>query len=165
MGGVQHEKFVGDEVAESRTIPEFEKLAGRQVARYMLKSGTVGLTNNLSKEHIREDFVERLAVDRIVQSPNAAVPFPGFEQVRLSHPQLVAAINNDEWRAALDSVSTIYLQTDVSNGWNYAGSAYSRRGESHGLLSRWSEYVRFGRLHRRKPSTEQTGRTRGGRIY
>ena len=26
-------------------------------------------------------------------------------------------------------------------GWHYVGSAYSRKGASHGLLSRWKEYA------------------------
>lgn len=144
IGDAEHENAEGDKVAEYEMLPEFDKFAGRLVARYTRppgKSGAGALTNNLAKSQIRQDFVERMVVDRIAQSPIAAQPFPGFEQVRLSHPQLVAAVANDEWRAALDIVSAVYLQTDISNGWHYVGSAYSRRGESYGLLSRWTEYA------------------------
>lgn len=140
----ERENDEGDKVAEYEMIPEFDKFAGRLIARYTRppgKSGAGALTNNLSKEQIRKDFVKRMVVDRIAQSPIAAQPFPGFEQVRLTHPQLVAAVSNDEWRAALDSVSAVYLQTDRSNGWHYVGSAYSRRGENYGLLSRWTKYA------------------------
>ena len=89
----------------------------------------------------RRNFRETMALEKIAQSPVSAMPFPGYENVRLTHRQLAAAVNNEEWRATLGSVQAVYLQTDRRTGWHYVGSAYSRKGATHGLLSRWEEYA------------------------
>lgn len=47
------------------------------------------------------------------------VPFPGFDGVLLSYPQLQDLVNDPrygDWRAALSEVQGIYLITDSSNG-------------------------------------------------
>lgn len=82
-----------------------------------------------------------MTLDHLSQSPISSLPFPGFENVRLTHRQLVAAVRNDTWKTALGNVQAVYLQTDRRTGWHYVGSAYSHKGAEQGLLSRWSEYA------------------------
>ena len=109
---------------------------------YKRDPGYTGVVFNLSNnEERRRDFLKTMTLEKIAQSPVSALPFSGYENVRLTHRQLVAAVNNEEWRAALGSVQAVYLQTDRRTGWHYVGSDYSRKGASHGLLSRWKEYA------------------------
>lgn len=123
-------------------IPEYASLKARAVVYYKRDPGYTGVVFNLSNnEERRRDFLKTMTLEKIAQSPVSALPFPGYENVRLTHRQLVAAVNNEEWRAALGSVQAVYLQTDRRTGWHYVGSAYSRKGASHGLLSRWKEYA------------------------
>ena len=123
-------------------IPEYAPLDARAVVRYKRGQGNNQLVNNLSNSADRlRRFLETMSLEKIAQSPVSSIPFPGYENVRLTHRQLVAAGNNEEWRAALGSVQAVYLQTDRRTGWHYVGSAYSRKGAAHGLLSRWEEYA------------------------
>ena len=123
-------------------IPEYASLKARAVVYYKRDPGYTGVVFNLSNnEERRRDFLKTMTLEKIAQSPVSALPFSGYENVRLTHRQLVAAVNNEEWRAALGSVQAVYLQTDRRTGWHYVGSAYSRKGASHGLLSRWKEYA------------------------
>ena len=144
LTGEEYQTWYGATIAAFTMNPDFNKFEGRLVVRYHRKRGNVepgALTRNLSKENIRQYDMKEMVVDRIVQNPIAAEPFPGFESVRLTHAQLTAAVKNIEWREALQSVSAVYLQTDKLTGWHYVGSAYSRSGKSKGLLSRWTEYT------------------------
>lgn len=134
----------GDKVANYQVLDQYKPFEARLVARYTRKQGSSGagaLTLNLATQSVREHIVSNMVVSRIAESAISAVPFPGYEEIRLTHTQLVAAVKNEDWRSALNSVSAVYLQTDLSNGWHYVGSAYSRKGDSRGLLSRWSEYA------------------------
>lgn len=133
-----------EKIANYRVLKEYSPYEARVVVNYTRPQGLSGagaLTRNASKADIRKHLWENMNVYRVAPSPISAMPFPGYENVRLSHPQLVAALKNEDWRAALDSVSAIYLQTDMSNGWHYVGSAYSRKGSEQGLLSRWQDYA------------------------
>lgn len=122
-------------------VPEYASLKARAVVYYK-EIRVTGVVFNLSNnEERRRDFLKTMTLEKIAQSPVSALPFSGYENVRLTHRQLVAAVNNEEWRAALGSVQAVYLQTDRRTGWHYVGSAYSRKGASHGLLSRWKEYA------------------------
>lgn len=144
LSGLESQDADGNTVAEFSMNETHEPFVGRLVAHYTLRQGITGiaaLTHNLEKPRNREDFTRRFVVDRIANNPISALPFPGFEELRLDHSELVAAVKNDAWKGALDSVSAIYLLTDKSNGWHYVGSAYSRQGVNYGLLSRWSEYA------------------------
>lgn len=144
LSGLEFQDTHGNTVAEFSMNEKHEPYTGRLVGRYTLRQGVTGiaaLTHNLEMPRIREDFALRFVVDRIANNPIFALPFPGFEEMRLTHSELVAAVKSEEWKGALDSVSAIYLLTDKSNGWHYVGSAYSRQGTNYGLLSRWSEYA------------------------
>lgn len=99
------------------------------------------MVNGMADAGLRSRFFDTMLVEKIAQSPVSAMPFPGYDNVRLSFSELVAAVHNDEWRGALGAVNAVYLQTDTRTGWHYVGSAYSRHGGAQGLLSRWEEYA------------------------
>ena len=99
------------------------------------------MVNDMADAGLRARFFDTMIVEKIAQSPVSAMPFPGYDNVRLSFKELVAAVHNDEWRGALGAVNAVYLQTDTLTGWHYVGSAYSRHGGERGLLSRWQEYA------------------------
>lgn len=148
----------GAKIANYEVMEEFKPYEARLVAKYKRKqgsSGAGGLTPNMAKPGTREHLVSNMVVDYIAQSAISAIPFPGYEQVRLSFAELKAAVSNSEWRASLNSVSAVYLLTDRSNGWHYVGSAYSRKGSDQGLLSRWTEYTQG----------DHTGGNKGLRKY
>ena len=112
LTGEEYQTWYGATIADFTMNPDFNKFEGRLVVRYHRKRGNAGsgaLTRNLSKENIRQYDMKEMVVDRIVQNPIAAEPFPGFESVRLTHAQLTAAVKNIEWREALQSVSAVYL--------------------------------------------------------
>lgn len=129
-----------------RMLDRYSALEGRLVARFDRPSnyqGSGNLTRNLSTPSVREYSTKHMIVDRVARSSKSILPFPGFNKLRLNHSELVAAVENPEWAPALNSVSAVYLQTDMSNGWHYVGSAYSREGDNMGLLSRWKEYAYY----------------------
>lgn len=133
-----------DIVANYHQIDDFRPFEARLVVQYMRPpgpSGNAALTLNMAKSQVRARLVDQMVVHHIAESPISAIPFPGYEMVRLTHNQLQAAVQNAEWTAALGSVQAVYLQTDLRNGWHYVGSAYSHSHAKRGLLSRWAEYA------------------------
>lgn len=59
----------------------------------------------------------------------ARVPFPGFDDVLITHDELVAVAEDSrytEWRTALAAVQGIYLVADTSSGDLYVGKADGR---------------------------------------
>ncbi|RBY90211.1 GIY-YIG nuclease family protein [Blastococcus sp. TBT05-19] len=73
----------------------------------------------------------------------ARVPFPGFDNVLVTHDELVAVVEDSryaEWRTALAAVQGVYLVADTSSGELYVGKADG----AERLLGRWSAYARDG---------------------
>ena len=73
----------------------------------------------------------------------ARVPFPGFDNVLITHDELVAVVEDSqypEWRTALAAVQGVYLVADTSSGELYVGKADG----TERLLGRWSVYARDG---------------------
>lgn len=73
----------------------------------------------------------------------ARVPFPGFDNVLITHDELVAVAEDSryaEWRTALAAVQGVYLVADTSSGDLYVGKADG----TERLLGRWSAYARDG---------------------
>nr|WP_307759854.1 GIY-YIG nuclease family protein [uncultured Peptostreptococcus sp.] len=66
--------------------------------------------------------------------------FTGYQNVSLSHKDLVRIISNDEptYRQALSHVKGVYVITDTNTGKLYIGSA---SGNSEGIWQRWSCYA------------------------
>ena len=76
-----------------------------------------------------------------------SVPFPGFDQVLVTHDELRDVVNDSRyktWQTALTSVKAVYLITDTSphapNGRHYVGKADGKER----LLGRWSQYAHDG---------------------
>ena len=78
-----------------------------------------------------------MLVHKNSESTVSSLPFPGFNNIRLTHYRLQTVINDDAWRGALGSIKAVYLQTDTYTGWHYIGSAYGVKGSTTGLLHRW----------------------------
>ena len=73
----------------------------------------------------------------------ARVPFPGFDNVLITHDELLALVEDSqyvEWRTALAAVQGVYLVADTSSGELYVGEADG----TERLLGRWSAYARDG---------------------
>lgn len=73
----------------------------------------------------------------------ARVPFPGFDNVLITHDELVAVVEDSryaEWRTALAAVQGVYLVADSSSGELYVGKADGTERP----LGRWSAYARDG---------------------
>lgn len=128
-------------VFEGTEMPKFKVYAARLVVDFKRYQGDQRYIFNLNDERTQQHIRETMVVRKISESPVSALPFPGFQNVRLSHQELRAAIANDEWKGALESVKAVYLQTDRHTGWHYVGSAYGQKGSETGLLKRWSEYA------------------------
>lgn len=137
----EYQKEDGTVAYDYREIPQYAPLDARAVVYYKKRQGPTQLMNDMGNDELRNRFSETMTLDHLSQSPISSLPFPGFENVRLTHRQLVAAVGNDTWKTSLGSVQAVYLQTDRRTGWHYVGSAYSHKGAEQGLLSRWSEYA------------------------
>jgi hypothetical protein len=73
----------------------------------------------------------------------ARVPFPGFDNVLITHDELLAIAEDSryaEWRTALAAVQGVYLVADTSSGELYVGKADG----TERFLGRWSAYARDG---------------------
>ncbi len=71
------------------------------------------------------------------------IPFPGFDRLVLSYPQLQAVMREHRyasWRTALSSVVGIYLVTDTRDGRHYVGKADG----AENIRQRWSSYATNG---------------------
>jgi hypothetical protein len=69
------------------------------------------------------------------------IPFPGFDRLVVSHPQLHAMMREHRcasWRTALSSVIGIYLRTDTSNG------RQAKADGAEGIQQRWNAYATNG---------------------
>ena len=77
-----------------REIPRYAPLKARAVVNYKRAPGfsSMRIIFNLSNSgERRRNFRETMASTKIAQSPVSAMPFPGYENVRLTHRQLAAA--------------------------------------------------------------------------
>lgn len=85
-------------------------------------------------------FADQLAVIELREQRMTIGDFPGYNSIQLSFSMLRTVVreSNPSWRAALSSVSGVYLITDTSDGRLYVGSAYG--GE--GIWQRWATYAR-----------------------
>lgn len=71
------------------------------------------------------------------------VPFPGFDRVLLSYPELQLLVTDSryaDWRTALGAVQGVYLIADSSTGALYVGKADG----AERILGRWAVYAKDG---------------------
>jgi hypothetical protein len=89
-----------------------------------------------------ESHYSSFEVQEILREPYSGRAFPGYDGINVSFVELEALVRNGrpDWKAALGSVSGIYLITDTKTGRRYVGSAYGEQG----IWSRWSSYVENG---------------------
>ena len=149
--------FVADGKRRSRFLAAYENrgevLAERtDVLRYFdLHSSDVlvSLRNRLVIEWSNDTINWAKAGGKADQMPvveiadPARVPFPGFDNVLITHDELLAVAEDSryaEWRTALAAVQGVYLVADTSSGELYVGKADG----TERLLGRWSAYARDG---------------------
>lgn len=114
-----------------RPSPVLEALRDRLVIQWP------GDTVNWAK---RADSVEFPVVE--IADPQA-VPFPGYDDVRLTFDELQLVVGDsryEAWRVALGAVQGIYVITDATTGQHYIGKADG----AERILGRWSTYARTG---------------------
>ena len=91
-----------DEVYQRKPIERFLPFEARTVVVYRKRRGATQMVNGMADAGLRSRFFDTMLVEKIAQSPVSAMPFPGYDNVRLSFSELVAAVHNDEWRGASD---------------------------------------------------------------
>lgn len=138
--------YVDDEGDESYHYEEdlhFHPYVARTIVNFKVRAGKdQGFVFNVGNDQERlNHFWDNMLVDSITEKPVSSMPFPGYHNVRLTLKELSAALNYNDWQAALGAVKAIYLQTDTLTGWHYVGSAYGEHGSAKGLLGRWRDYA------------------------
>lgn len=91
----------------------------------------------------RADSSRTAAMPVLEIADRDTVPFPGFDNVRLTYPKLCEMVEDHryaDWQAALSEVQGVYLITDSSNGKQYVGKADG----AERILGRWRDYARNG---------------------
>jgi hypothetical protein len=117
---------------EYESIHQYEKYCGRLIIDFKNRG------QNLNRK--ASSVIGECRVQEILSDDFNNDVFPGYENVRLSWPELSTVISKDNWSTALQNQKGIYLVTDKSNGKMYVGSA---SGEQM-LLGRWESYVNNG---------------------
>jgi hypothetical protein len=123
---------------EDRYEVELAETGKDFIGRLKLRSPYRGRTTRVYLENHYSAF----EVQEILREPYSGRAFPGYDGINISFDELEALVRNDrpDWKAALGSVSGIYLITDIKTGRRYVGSAYGEQG----IWSRWSSYVETG---------------------
>lgn len=110
------------------------------VRRVKLRSPYRGRMRRVNMEKRLDEF----EVLEILREPYSGRAFPGFESIDLSFREfeVLHRDNRPDWRAALDSVSGVYLITVRTSRAvrRYVGAAYGKQG----IWSRWVEYLETG---------------------
>ncbi|RQW29556.1 GIY-YIG nuclease family protein [Rhodobacteraceae bacterium CH30] len=119
---------------QTELVPGQDELIGRLVVRHVRVSRNSYL-------HYKTCGASLEVAELKKQRANIA-SFPGYKDVLLKKQELdlIVSQNIESWRAALSSVSGVYVIVDRSSGKQYVGSAYG----AGGFWSRWSEYSANG---------------------
>ena len=120
---------------EAEDVDAYKKYFGRILVKYHNTNKSMGRTF--------KSVMQELEVLEILNDKFTGDEFPGYENVRLTYPQLKTIIDRKTpgWISALKNQKAVYLITDTKTGRLYVGSATSQYGM---LLQRWSEYVSNG---------------------
>ena len=116
---------------QTELLPESSELIGRAVFSFVKDFRASYL--------LAEKYVDQIRLAEVLRDPYTTREFPGFELTRLSYEELsqIVAVEEPSWKAALSSVSGVYVITDLSTGQLYVGSA---SGQDQ-IWSRWSAYA------------------------
>lgn len=120
---------------EAEEIETYKKYFGRIVVKYHNSYKVMGRTF--------ESVMNELEVLEILNDKFTGNEFPGYENIRLTYPQLKTIIDRKlpGWISALQNQKAVYLITDTKTGKLYVGSATAQYGM---LLQRWSDYISNG---------------------
>ena len=120
---------------EAEEVEKYRKYFGRILVKYHNTVKSMGRTF--------ESLKDELEVLEVLNDHFTGNDFPGYENVRLSYPQLKTIIDRQSpgWIAALQNQKAVYLITDTNTGKLYVGSATAQYGM---LLQRWSNYISNG---------------------
>jgi len=112
-------------------LPEGSELIGRAVFSFVKEFRASYL--------LAEKYVDQIELAEVLRDAYTTREFPGFELTRVSYEELsqIVAVEEPTWKAALSSVSGVYVITDLSTGKLYVGSA---AGQDQ-IWSRWSTYA------------------------
>ena len=89
-----------------------------------------------------ETWVDQITLAEVHPRRLTIGDFPGYRAVALTFDELRLVANQGlaAWRAALSSVSGVYLISDTETGYLYVGSASG----AGGIWQRWSDYAATG---------------------
>lgn len=120
---------------EGEELEEYRRYFGRVIIKYHKTVQTQGMYYNT--------VCGELEVLQLLPTTFDGEEFPGYDNVRLSFPQLQSILERrkQSWIAALENQKAVYLITDKHTGKLYVGSATSDAGM---LLQRWSNYAANG---------------------
>lgn len=120
---------------EAEEVEKYRKYFGRILVKYHNTVKSMGRTFG--------SLMDELEVLEVLNDHFTGNDFPGYENVRLSYPQLKTIIDRQlpGWIAALQNQKAVYLITDTNTGKLYVGSATAQYGM---LLQRWSNYISDG---------------------
>lgn len=106
---------------EGEELDSYSQFYGRVIVKYQKKHQTqvVYLSN----------IIDQLEVVQVLPTIYNGEDFLGYDNVYLRHKQLETIINRNkrDWIAALENQKAVYLITDLNNGKQYVGSAYSSK--------------------------------------
>lgn len=118
----------------TRELKGLDHLVGRAIVAFDKKFRASYLNG--------EKYADLLHVSAILDQRKTIGPFPGFNNVLLTHTMLRTVIREMDasWFTALSKLGGIYLITDTSDGKLYVGSAYG----DEGIWQRWASYANTG---------------------
>ncbi|MEM1350584.1 MAG: GIY-YIG nuclease family protein [Myxococcota bacterium] len=126
---------------------------GRQPFHYELIPSDLGIAyvgrlivdftrTGRSSYRLAENCIDDMSVAELLSEPMALAEFSGFADTLIDMPTLRTLVHDDypSWRAALSSVSGVYVIADRETGKLYVGSATG----AGGIWARWYAYANTG---------------------
>lgn len=132
FGGVFQITSRKSEKYKVKYIDKYKDLIGRLIIEY---TGNNTRVTVFKPTHVYKNSI----VSGIYEYKFKGEPFVSFEEINHGFSAIEIIINNSlpDWRAALASVSGVYLISDKHTGKHYVGSAYG----ANGIWGRWNSYV------------------------
>lgn len=132
FGGIFHIKSRSKEGYNVEPVENYRELIGRLVLNYTGENvrSTVFKPSNIFSNSM---------IIAIYETRYRGEPFRSFDEINHDFNALEVIVKNNlpDWKAALSSVSGIYLISDKATGKHYIGSAYG----SDGIWGRWNSYI------------------------